>query len=607
MVLEQEIIPLWEWLFPTVSSNGALIMFITLAFGLTLVSLFVAYLRMVILHGPGEAFYVVAKAVATAVAVDFPNTSLRRIGAIARLAILQSLRWRVLTVFLVFSIVLLFAGWFLDTKSDHPARVYLSFVLSATEMLIIGLAIVMSAFSLPQDIKSKTIQTVVTKPVRANEIVIGRIVGFAIVNTVLLVLMCGISYIFVVRGMSHRHVIDPADMVASGSGADAVEEGNTSLDAYHRHDIKLDASGEGITEHVMDHHHFVYREGEGPDAKYVVGPATGALTAKVPVYGKMSFMDRTGRPGEGISVGKEWSYRSYIEGGTLAAAVWTFSRISERDYPDGLPLEMNISVFRTHKGDIVSGILGSITVKNPTTGVSSEPIPFTAREFVLYRHDIPRDLKAVDADGSLRDIDLFEELVDENGRVEIWIQCSERAQYFGMAQADVYIRGSEAMFSWNFVKSYMGIWMQMVIITCFGVMFSTFLSGSVALYATAVIYFVGLFQEFIVKVATGEQSGGGPLESLVRLVTQKNISIDLEMGTIVERIIKGFDWVLMSCVWLGANIFPDFRSFNTSRFVAYGFNIDGNLLAQHFLITFAFALSLSIYGYFFLKAREIAG
>jgi hypothetical protein len=63
----------------------------------------------------------------------------------------------------------------------------------------------------------------------------------------------------------------------------------------------------------------------------------------------------------------------------------------------------------------------------------------------------------------------------------------------------------------------------------------------------------------------------------------------------------------MFFMWIAANIFPDYTAFNTSRFVAYGFNIDGNLLAQHCTIAAAFVLVLSIYGYFFLKSREIAG
>jgi hypothetical protein len=337
------------------------------------------------------------------------------------------------------------------------------------------------------------------------------------------------------------------------------------------------------------------------------------LLAKVPIYGKLRFYDRTGRPGKGISVGKEWTYRRYIEGGSLAAAVWTFEGISAERYPNGLPLEMNISVFRTHKGDIVSGILGSITVKNPSTGLSSEPIPFTATEFVVSTNLVPRQLKTkaktetggLDQDATLTDVDLFEDLVDDQGRVEIWIQCSEWGQYYGMAQPDIYIRGRDANYTLNFTKAYIGIWLQMVIITCFGVMFSTFLSGPVAMFATVMIYNVGFFKTFVIEVATGVQEGGGPLESLIRLLTQKNLTTPLDMGAFVERTVKIVDAVLLFFMWLAAKVFPDFREFNWSRFVAYGFNINGNLVLQHVVVTAAFVLVLSVYGYFFLKSREL--
>jgi hypothetical protein len=609
MVLEQEILPLLDWLFPSLAGVGALVKFIFVVAGLALVSLFVAYLRSAILHGPGEGFYAVAKALATAITADFPQTTLRRIWAMARLAIQESLRRRVLVGFAVFAVVLLFAGWFLDTKSDHPARLYLSFVLTATERLILILAVLLATFSLPTDIKNRTIYTVVTKPVRALEIVLGRIVGFTAVNTAILVLMGLVSVGFVYRGLAHRHTVEIEDMeaVKDSDGTLQAWRGETSFDSFHRHDLAVNAAeGRGQAEMTMDHYHDIVASGAGEDVSFEVGPARGALVARVPLYGKLVFYDRTGRPGKGISVGKEWTYRQYIEGGSLAAAAWTFSGIREQDFPQSLPLEMTLSVFRTYKGDIVSGILGSITVKNPTTGLSSEPIPFTAKEFVTYRHDVPRQLKAVDPDGTLRDIDLYADLVDEEGRVEIWIQCSEPSQYFGMAQADLYIRGRDASFLWNFCKAYIGIWLQMLIVTCFGVTLSTFLSGPVAMFAALGIYLVGLFQQFIISVATGEQVGGGPLESFIRIITQKSMTTELDVGPVIDRVVPAIDWVLMSFMWLAAKIFPDFTSFNTSRFVAYGFNIDGNLLGQHCLTALAFVLVLSVFGYFFLKTREIA-
>ena len=53
-----------------------------------------------------------------------------------------------------------------------------------------------------------------------------------------------------------------------------------------------------------------------------------------------------------------------------------------------------------------------------------------------------------------------------------------------------------------------------------------------------------------------------------------------------------------------AQILPDFGIFNTSRFVAYGFNIDGNLLPQHCLMTLAFVVVLTVYG---ILLPEITG
>ena len=69
------------------------------------------------------------------------------------------------------------------------------------------IALLVSAFSLPNDFKSKTIYTVVTKPVRSGDIVLGRILGFTIVGTVLLAIMAVCSAVFVWRMLDHTHTV----------------------------------------------------------------------------------------------------------------------------------------------------------------------------------------------------------------------------------------------------------------------------------------------------------------------------------------------------------------------------------------------------------------
>ena len=117
-----------------------------------------------------------------------------------------------------------------------------------------------------------------------------------------------------------------------------------------------------------------------------------------------------------------------------------------------------------------------------------EQVRIVLRQGVRRRSSklIPR--KLTDPNG--KKLDLFKDLVDD-GKVEIWLQCVDDAQYFGVAQADMYLRAGDASFAVNFAKGYLGIWLQMLLVISFGVMFSTFLSGPVAMMATLASLVVG--------------------------------------------------------------------------------------------------------------------
>ena len=554
--------------------------------------------------------------IATAVGRDLPQTRLGRTMAIARLTFKEALRRKVLAVFAIFAVIFLFAGWFLDVRSDDPAHLYLSFVLTTTNYLVLVLALFLATFSLPADIKSKTIHTVVTKPVRPTEIIAGRMLGFAAVGTVLLVVMCAVSYVFVKRGLDHEHGADETTIVAADAEATpgAKWKGETTTSAYHRHEWTIDSAGNGQTDRVMGHTHSVTAKGDSATAdglELVLGPPTGALLARVPIYGQLYFLDQEGnRDVKGISVGKEWEYRSYIQGRTNQAAVWTFSGLNPADYPDGLPMAMTLSVFRTFKGDIVTGVRGIIYVRNPNprNPIQCEPIPFIAEEFTTQKLLIPRKLRPVGSDGTSgkREIDLFDDLSYE-GRFEIVIQCDDRSQYFGMAQADLYIEAEEASFGLNFVKAYVGIWLQMLVVVCLGVMFSTFLSTPVAILATVSTVLLGFVGQYIRDLWTGETVGGGPIESTIRIVTQENMVVPLDLGTVPMRIIQWSDYILITLMHALASLLPNFSTLGRpAAYVAYNFNIYGDFLARQCITTFIYVLAISIIGYFLLKTREIA-
>ena len=608
VVTDTELLTFTRWLlFGGEGQIGALWWFLLVAVGLAFVALVAGYLLAAVRHGPMAAGDMTYRVVLTAMKEMF-ILSPRRVWALARLAVQESIRRRVWVAFLVFVVLLLFAGWFLDSQSRDPAKLYLSFVLTSSMFLVLALALFLSVFSLPNDIKNKTIYTIVTKPVRSGEIVLGRILGFTIIGTLLLAVMGVTSYFFVVRGLSHTHEISAFELTdiqgetALGESGPIGKEGETSRSLYHRHDVLIDQDGHATIQTNVGHEHAVERIESSDGATYVLSGPRGLFRARVPVYGKLRFKDRTGKDeARGISVGNEWAYRSYIEGGSLAAAIWTFDDITAEAYPDGLPLELNIRVFRSHKGNIEEGILGSLVVKNPDTGRASDIHTFRAKDFYIDTQPVPR--KLTDSDG--RPIDLFDELVTPDGRVEVWLQCLNRGQYFGAAQADCYLRAEENLFELNFFKGFLSIWVQMVLVTCFGVLFSTFLSGPVAMVATLGAIVLGFFAQFVIDLAVGDIEGGGPIESLIRLVTQQNVTVALEPGVGIA-VAQTIDKVLLFFMSAAAHLLPNYSRYSNTDYVAYGFDIPINLVSQNLAACLAYVFAVFVAGYFFLRLREVA-
>ncbi|MBA3483601.1 MAG: ABC transporter permease [Pirellulales bacterium] len=606
MVLEQELLPYFQWLINGGEQQlGALPTFVLVCLGLAMAALVVGFTiaagRYGLMRG-GDATY---KTVASGV-TEMVDTSPRRIWALARLAIKESMRRRVIVALGVFFLFLLFANWFLKTNTQDPARLYLSVVLTATTYLVLIVALLLSAFSLPGDFKSKTIYTVVTKPVRAGEIILGRIIGFSIVATVLLAIMAVTSYIFVVRSLDHTHEVDAASItrITDAKGDVIGYEGQTTKNDEngHRHDFEVDVEGVGQTDMVNSHTHNIDRLG---DNDYQVSGPIGFIRARVPQYGKLRFIDRSGAAKDtGISVGSEWTYRSFIDGNTPATAIWTFDNIRPGLDPEfnGLPLALLVRVFKTHKGTIGQDIGGQIQLRNPETGVTSQPIPFGADDAQVVDHDIPNELQS----STDEPIKLFDDLVSKDGKIEVLVKCLERGQYFGFAQADCYIRHPDGSPLASYAKVVMSIWVQAIIVIAVGVTISTIVSGPVALLFTAGFIILGFWRQDFVDIATGVSYGGGPAESVYRIATQANVMVKLDEGILTSLLI-GFDtYFAKPIMWAVAQCLPDFRAFSTVDYAADGYNVPWDRVFQDVTVCLGYVVGLAIFGYFLLRTREIA-
>ncbi|MEE2825007.1 MAG: hypothetical protein VYE64_00110 [Planctomycetota bacterium] len=652
----------FDWIGP------GLLLLCAIALSGTVLGIFLGYVVASFKHGPFEAFYVVAKVIAEAIP-DFLGTSPRRIMAIARLSVKEAIRRRVILVtFGIFAAALLFGGWFMNAGSDNPDQIYVNFVLWGTQLLVLLMGMLISAFSLPEDIKNKTIYTIVTKPVRSTEIVIGRILGFAILTTSLLALMALISFAFVWRGLSHNHrmvdsaavsnfyEIDPETRLSERGkrvSSTAIKTAETTFDSGHRHRVEIiedirrpedkqpeDTSNivsktelsdgriayqRAVVVPTAGHTHRVAVTGEGDEATLDLGPATGYFRARVPIYAEqLMFYDREGAPNDrGIDVGKEWSYRGYVDGGSrespnsLAKADFQFENFDSRFIGDKdiLPLEMSLGVFRTYKGDIEKRVIGSIQFESVPNDASSEnrfqsdSIVFETNEFQIQTLPISRQQpgRLIAPDGSTVEIGMFDLFEDyaRNGKLNLVLRCEDYNQYIGVARADVYFRATDDLYWANFFKGYLGIWCQMIIVIAMGVSFSTFLSAPITMLATLVTMIIGFFTPFIRTMTEEDVAGGGPIESLFRLVTQKNMEVTLETG-IGTTLMEQTDNLLVGGLSTLTYLAPNFAQLNFSDFLTYGYSIDSQRILVAMAITIAFCMGLSIVGYFCLKTREIA-
>ncbi|RCS46054.1 ABC transporter permease [Bremerella cremea] len=614
MGIEDNIQSLNQWLLPIPGQQlGGLLTFLIALVILIVCGIVFGFAVSVFRNGPFEAFYAVFGTAVKAVP-ELLSISPRRVWAMTWLAIQEAIRKKVLIIFAIFLLVLLVAGWYINPSAEQPVRLYLTFVLTFPKWLVLLLVIGLSVFSLPDDIKNRTIYTIFTKPVLPSEIFLGRLFGFVAVGTGVLVVMAVLSYVFLLQGLRHTHYINANDLVPGENGTLI---GETTESEGHKHTVTIYPEGDGETDLVHEHRHtIVTKEGAGPEEKYVVQGPSDMFQARVRHIGTVQFLDRSGKnPSDrGINVGKEWEYFSYIEGGTFGAAVFTFDDVNESllNSEGQLPVEFNLSVFRTYKGTITEGIRGNYYFKNPETGARSIAIPFTAKEESDLQY-IPRKLSNFKTDPKQPTLDLIEDLTTEdNGRLELWIQCVEPGQYFGVAQNSVYILEDNRSFLMNYIKCYVGIWFQVVLVITFGLVFSTFLKGPVALLGSFLALGYGTIAEDVRGLARnvifGEKTGwygGGPTEAMVRLFQQKNIMTELGDYTWV-KVIQSIDMAFAFMIYAFVNMLPDYSMFDTMGFVVDGYNIPLAVVAEQLITVIGFLVALVAVGYFFLKSKEIA-
>jgi hypothetical protein len=261
---------------------------------------------------------------------------------------------------------------------------------------------------------------------------------------------------------------------------------------------------------------------------------------------------------------------------------------AQRLHSDPIIVEMSFNVYRTTKGRIGDPVLAEIQVTNPRTGADYVNI-FPIKEYYTNRQVIRPEILA----GSFGDL-----------RIEI--RCISPTQYLGMAESDLYLLSSEGNFGFNYMKGLFGIWLQALVLTAIGVFAGTFLSWPVALLTTIAFFIAGQIAfGFLIDFTRQAVLGGGPFESLIRLLTHDNQMSDLA-PTAGAIIAKTLDSLVMPVMSMLVYVVPNFQALDVSNTVADGYAVSWGLIVANTLLALAYALPFSIVAYFILKNREVA-
>lgn len=531
---------------------------------------------------------------------DLAKLRFRRIWALSKLGFKEAVRSKLLWLGLVILPILMFRNvWMANVRPSDEFRILVTVFSVAIMLLLLVTAGLLTAFSIPNDIKNQTIHTVVTKPVERFEIVAGRFFGYTALMTIALAALTAFSLLAL----------------------------NTAT----------------IDEKAQDE----------------------SATARVPVRGKLEFKSKKA-DFEGTNVGREFEYRKYIAGDPSSPqrAVWQFAA-----FPAGLtkadgdlvPVEFTFDVFKLTKGEENRGVLTSFRVVThacpqvPPKDASGEWEWQDKEAQAKYKADVEALRKAGRSpDGArpgtegwkaanelaekygyyeVRGKEVYDyavagvplpaglfrnaqqgkpgDVTDAEGkarpgpRVSVYVKCESRGQLLGMAEPDLYLREANQPFSVNFVKGMVGLWCRLCIVVGLSVVCSTYLSGVLSLLVTALIFLTGYATEHLSDLALNRNVGGGPFESISRLVKAEQPTApsgETAGARALQFFDRGWAWVVRRI----QNMIPDVESFTWTDFVSEGFNVNTEYLVVNLLVTAGYLLPWFVLGYYLMKSREVA-
>ncbi|MEI7685915.1 MAG: hypothetical protein WCL32_12885 [Planctomycetota bacterium] len=518
------------------------------------------------------------------------HSSLRRIGAVARLSVKESIRNRGVAVFGVMGVVFLFADWFIPYKPEAQLRNYVWVLYWTMFVLFLFSAAILGSFSIPNDIKNQTIHTVVTKPISKFEIVLGRFLGYGSLLTVSLFLMGVLSLSYVWRGLTDeaRNESFLARVPVYGElGYINTKGESVGREWDYRKYIGGQTAGGGKKQYAVwifdDLSEVEPRDGD--KARFEFGFDIFRLTKgdeNKGIFCTFKFADGKSSVAD---VERQFELRRQERDRRQAEA---------RKQAGGKPVdyaELNPKIEADLLKEFPIFEAGGVEITDYHT--LSVDVPFA---LIKHLRELERPLDA--AGRKTPALTVYVNIDPDRGSA---------AQMLGVAPRDLYILAAEKNFYVNFLKGLVGLWMSTLMVLGVAICCSTYLSGVVSLLCTLFLFLAGFFMPSLEQMANNQGVGGGPAEAFSRIVTRNNMVTPLDESPSAS-VIQGFDELFRWQLRRILTLIPDASRYDLHPYVANGFDISLSriLFVDCFLPLVGYLLPWFVLAYYLINYREIA-
>jgi len=375
---------------------------------------------------------------------------MRSVWAVAKNTIRQALRMKIAAVFTVLLLILLpIMGATVTGDETLKGRLqtFVSYGLSLTSILLCLLTIIVSVYSLTSDIEQKQIYTVITKPIRRCQLLLGKLLGVIVLDATLLTIFSLIIY-------SITLYIPKFFNVTEVELAEAENEFYTARASLSPPQID-------VTKEVKETYDKLIEDGQLPEGM-----------SRKEIIRELTNLKRLEKQAAGV--GRE--------------LLWEFNNVKPRD--------PNTSLFIRFKYDVAVNPPDSQVYGQWFAGDYRQIKYGTKPNTPIYQTPVRKDPVR-----TFREIEFFADAVADDGYLAVGffnVPLNDTAVIFPLEDGLEVLYKADT-FTANFLRAVLLILFRLIFLACLGLLAASFLSFPVAILFCLAVFFTATFSSFVLE------------------------------------------------------------------------------------------------------------